>query len=200
MKAQLKYYLLAQLSMAIIYHGTMWISPFQPATLPLTFFDNLIPYNDWFGAVYISFFFLLFYTVFYSAVQHSFACATAVIITAIAAGIVFICFPTVYLEKPAVQKPTFLLTTIKNYDSNYNCFPSVHVAVSVVCCYYACLQKSIFIKCVFTTWFLLLFVSVVVTQQHYFYDAVGGLVLGILVLVNSRRWHKYFSKNLMQQL
>jgi hypothetical protein len=200
MKAQLKYYLLAQLGMTIIYHGTMWISPFQPATLPLTFFDNLIPYKDWFGAVYLSFFFLLFYTVFYLAVQHSFACATAVIITAIAAGIVFICFPTVYLAKPAMQNPTFLFTTIKSYDSNYNCFPSVHVSVSVVCCYYACLQKSIFVKCVFTTWFLLLFASVIVTQQHYFYDAAGGLLLGILILVNSRRWYKFFSKILMQRL
>jgi len=126
-------------------------------------------------------------------VHHSFACATAVIITAIAACVLFVCFPTVYLETAAVKKPSFVLMTIKNSDKKYNCFPSLHVAVSVVCCYYACLQKSKLTKCIFSIWFVLLFASVLVKQQHYFYDAAGGLLLGILVLVSSS-WWKYSSK------
>jgi hypothetical protein len=60
MKTQLKYYLLAQPGLAIIYYSSMWLTPFHPTTLPFTVFDNFIPYSDWFAAVYISFFVLLF--------------------------------------------------------------------------------------------------------------------------------------------
>jgi membrane-associated phospholipid phosphatase len=93
-----------------------------------------------------------------------------------------------------MKEPGFLLQMIKTHDTQYNCFPSLHVAVSVVCCYYASVQKGIVTYCVFAVWFLLLFISVLVKQQHYFYDATGGLLLGILVLVaNSRLWYKRLS-------
>ena len=196
MKPQLRYYLFAQPGLAVIYHATMWLSPYKPVTLPLTVFDHLIPYNDWFAAIYLSFFVLLFYTVSFSAVPESFACTIAVLFAAITAGVLFICFPTVYRETNVSSKPSFLLQIIKSYDRNYNCFPSLHVAVSFICCYYASVQKSFTTKYFFTAWFLLLLVSVLVTQQHYFYDAVGGLVLEMAVLaVDGKWWCKQFFKS-----
>lgn len=182
MESRTKYYLVAQSGMAVIYHFTMCLSPFAPVELPLTVFDHLASYNDLFGVLYLSFFLLIFYSIRFTSVPVSAVCTKAILTTAVGCGIFFIFYPTFYNETAAPEKPSFIYHIVKDFDRNKNCFPSLHIAVSAVCCYYAGLQKSAGIKCLLGIWFLLLFVSVLGTKQHYFYDALGGMLVGIVVI------------------
>ena len=91
-----------------------------------------------------------------------------------------------YIERHEypLEDSLFFLTkwgfqTLRNIDPMYNCIPSTHVATSVLgALFFLHQSKKAFI--LFSFWASLIILSTLTTKQHYVYDVVSGMVVGII--------------------
>ena len=109
---QLQFYLAAQSAAALIYYGTMHIRLTKPHELGITFIDQAIAFNNVSGYIYLSFFFLILISIVHAKADISRQCAMAIVLNSVAAGIVFILFPTkmpdsVYQIEPGISAWNF---------------------------------------------------------------------------------------------
>jgi membrane-associated phospholipid phosphatase len=180
---QLQFYLAAQSAAAFIYYGSMHIVLTKPNELDTTFIDRAISFNYVFGYIYLSFFFLILVSILFTKADISRQCAMAIILNSVAAGIVFILFPTkmpdsVYQIEPGISRG--ILEFIRNDDRNLNCFPSMHISNAFTAVYFLNTGRSRLIKCIFWVWFGLIAYSVISTKQHCVYDILGGILLAVV--------------------
>ncbi len=142
-----------------------------------------IAFNNLFGYIYLSFFVLILISIVNTKADISRQCARAIILNSVAAGIVFILFPTkmpdsVYQIEPGISRG--ILEFIRNDDRNLNCFPSMHISNAFTAVYFLNMRRSRMVKCFFWLWFGLIAYSVLSTKQHCFYDILGGILLAVV--------------------
>ena len=161
-----------------------------------TALDNLIP----FAPAWAIFYLYLFYPL--SAVtmawfafieyKRGIALAFSLVLINLAADLVYIVFPVttdIYREAllahPLVGNP-FAAAMYGHYgsDPSFNCFPSLHAAVSVICFYawyrYACVKPNRITRAI-AIGMLVVTVGVVLStlfvKQHYVADEIAGIIL-----------------------
>lgn len=97
----------------------------------------------------------------------------------------FLAYPTISPRQDEVLGDGFLawvLRAIYSSDTQYNCFPSLHVAQ----CFLAaltCYRVHRGVGVVAGVWAFLVAVSTLYTKQHYFLDVIAGALLAYLAYV-----------------
>lgn len=94
------------------------------------------------------------------------------------AGLAFVLLPVqlAYPPAPAGAIPAWAVP-IKQLAGTHNLFPSLHVALGLLCLHALWRTAHAALRTVLVAWALLLLPSVLLTHQHHVADAIGGLVL-----------------------
>lgn len=110
-------------------------------------------------------------------------------------GICFFCLPTTNV-RPEILGTDFsdyLLRWVYSIDQPANLFPSIHCLVSWMCFIGIRGNQRVpqwyrIFSCFFA---LLVVVSTQVTKQHYFIDAIGGILIAEILFAWNKRIHAY---------
>jgi hypothetical protein len=173
-------YFVTQLIVGSSYYLVKKLTVGHPVELDLTTIDTFFKPNFLAVWIYMSFFFMLIAGVTFSTKDKSIECCKIILTNSVIASIFFIFFPTkiTYHDyAPYIDSNTasyVMMMMIKKYDDTYNCFPSLHIANSIIACYFLIQDKKIYIKVLSVLWLFLIFWSVISTKQHIFYDILGG--------------------------
>lgn len=147
-------------------------------TLPI---DRLIPLiPEWAWIYEMLFIFPIFLVIFLDSLEEIKRVGFSIIMCDLVAYPIFLFFPVMSV-RPVVPMETpseILLNFIYYVDLPTNCFPSLHVAVSMVSALAIYHKKGLN-----GIWALLLgtliSLSTLFTKQHYFVDVISGLLLAI---------------------
>jgi len=184
-KNRIVIYLALQLVVALLYYLGALITPFRPHTVSLTIVDNYVEPHFLAVWIYISFFLLLFLTVYISDKKNMMLFIKLMIVNSIISLIIFIFYPTCIIDNDyyILQKSSPIsfkvLSFIINSDVRSNCFPSLHIANSLLATFFLLRLKIKWISFISCVWFLFITWSVISTGQHYFYDILGGILLSV---------------------
>lgn len=178
-----------------IYHIPCWI-------------DKIIPFNKYFIIFYLSWYIYIGVTMTYYIVRDEkryFKLLWGINAGMIACFIVYIFFQTT-VPRPEVYGNdvfTILVKFIYGRDNPYNCFPSIHVFESIIIAIYVNRDSSFNIstKLLSSFFALMITISTLYVKQHYFYDAVSGIVLayGIYAAFNYKELFESFGLKLKQK-
>ena len=149
---------------------------------PETEFDRMVPVRGGWALVYASLFCAALLPIF---VVHQQELVRRTINGFLAMWLVayvfFLAYPTVGPRPPKVVEDGFSgwgLRVIYGSDSNYNCFPSLHVAQCFLAAF-ICYRVHRGVGLVAVVWASLVGVATLFTKQHWVLDVVGGIVLAI---------------------
>lgn len=146
-------------------------------------FEEHIPFLPYFSIPYILFipfllitiiYFIFFYKDFKSVFISFISCQ-------LTAYIIYTFYQTSVTRPDIVFKDTFstLVAYIYSIDKPYNCFPSLHVSLSIICLLYwiKILPRFQIIMNIFV---MLITLSTVFIKQHYVLDVISGIILAIV--------------------
>ncbi len=135
--------------------------------------DELFPVVPFFVIFYISAYFLVFYTLWELEEWEPFAAGMLLILTI--TNILFFFFPGEIIRPTIINKDIWavLLSWIYTLDKPHNLFPSLHISLSFM-------SSLVLNKKVAYFWFILIAFSTLFTKQHYFFDILGGLLVGAI--------------------
>jgi membrane-associated phospholipid phosphatase len=133
-----------------------------------------IPYILYIPFLAITLGYFVFFTELYQAITISFIFCIGV------ASIIYFFYQTT-VPRPEITGIDFssqLLRYIYSKDQPYNCFPSLHTALSVLSFLYW-IQVFPSVKWSMGAFVLSIVVSTVTLKQHYIPDAISGLILAL---------------------
>lgn len=199
MISNLKNYFITQSIVATCYYLVKELTPFKPIELKLTIIDEMIKPHPAAVWIYMSFFFLFMAGVVFSTKEDSIRCCKIILMNSLIASIFFILIPTkitFHDYTPYLQKGTIsydFMYYIKEHDDTYNCFPSLHIANSLIATVFLVKNKKLYIQILSITWMALVIWSVISTKQHMSYDVIGGGIVAYISfkIIN----YLYFKKN-----
>jgi membrane-associated phospholipid phosphatase len=184
---------------SVSYLLTNQLSAGRSNPMILAFPFEPLPFIPAFIYFYISYHVLIVFSLFVYALQADhlptlrrfvFALVTSVLI----AAIIFILLPTT-VTRPMINGDSLSLRItqfVYSNDQPYNCFPSLHVTWSLICCYY--LQKQIgfrrFLTLLNSMLFIMICLSTLFVRQHYVLDVIGGVALGTTAVAVAETWLK----------
>ncbi|MEO1998577.1 MAG: phosphatase PAP2 family protein [Planctomycetaceae bacterium] len=182
-------------SIASIRQVTVWDPKFLFRLPGGRFLDEAIPFVDWSLLVYETNF--LFYLVLCYAAPRSQAgrrqllvSMQFIVLASWLAFVMFLVFPTrVELREQAIAAGATqgwlgpMYTSIYLMDPPYNAWPSLHVAQTFVAAvsltqWWAVQRRKRIIVLLWSLWVALV-CSTLTTKQHYVWDALTGLLLGV---------------------
>ena len=178
----LKHYLVLSIAFIVVYGGSNFLA--SQRSDRFQFFLSLeyhIPFVPQFIVIYLSVFALLFLPLFYIDISRIPALAKAFLFSLLVAGLIFIIFPAELAHVRSENVPIFptLFSLLYTLALPHNLMPSLHIAFTVlflsVCIE---LESNRYIQCVFYAWGSLLFISVLLMQQHQLIDLPTGALLG----------------------
>lgn len=146
--------------------------------------DDLIPRIPAFSVIYLAFLPWVFCTVSFAWYKkRDFRqLAYSLIIINLIAYALYLVFQTHVPREAIVQNDIFskILQFIYDRDKPYNCFPSLHSAMSASMATYFVIRKSkwAWLSIIFAA---LIVVSTLFVKQHFIADAISGIILGIVV-------------------
>ena len=188
-------YLFTQFTIASLYYLAS-LTYVTPVELDLTAIDIYFKPHSAAVWIYMSFFIMMLSGMTFSSKESSIrGCKTMILNSILAFGIFFF-FPTkiTYHEyAPYIPIDTIsydFMMLIKKYDDTYNCFPSLHVANSIIACYYLCKDKKRAFQIFNVIWLLAIVWSVMSTKQHILYDAISGGFLSLFSVMIMDRIYK----------
>lgn len=194
MLSNFKHYVFTQFIVGSCYYIASTITPFKPIEMPLIAIDYFFkPHYSAFW-IYMSFFFLLIAGITFCSKEDSITCCKIVLLNSLFATIFFVFLPTriTYNDYyPYIMDGTLtydMVQLIKKYDNTSNCFPSLHIANSIIATIYLNKNKSSIFKVFSTIWLLLVCWSVLSTKQHNFYDLTAGTILAFVSLYIVTNW------------
>ncbi|MBI4042361.1 MAG: phosphatase PAP2 family protein [Deltaproteobacteria bacterium] len=155
---------------------------FEPSPLPLMWVDKAIPLIPWTVWIYFSQYIYFFFGLAFIKHVHVmrklmiafFFCLTL-------SFLIFFFYPTT-CPRAAMLDPTLsakMLQLIWKIDAPFNCFPSLHVSLPFTMAFYfyeISRKQAIFL----TLWSAAIAVSTLTTDQHYFVDVAGGVILAVI--------------------
>jgi membrane-associated phospholipid phosphatase len=146
-----------------------------------TIIDVSIPRLPIFAIPYVAFLPLFWSAMVYAFIKNkSFRrLACSVVIINLVAYLVYLFFQTYVPRLPVEPNDLFsgLLNFIYTNDQPYNCFPSLHVALSVSAATYFMFIKHK-MKWLFLLIAVLISLSTLFVKQHFVLDVLSGAVLG----------------------
>lgn len=165
-----------------VYRGKVYHIP--------TFVDNIIPFNKYFIIPYLGWYiFIGFWLFYYSVVDEKiyFKILWGINLGMLICFLIYYFFPT-YVQRPEIRGNDIfdnLMRFVYNRDNPYNCFPSLHVFDSVLCCIYINKDEDIspFNKFVSSSMAVVIIFSTFFVKQHYVYDALSGIFVAYLVYI-----------------
>lgn len=158
--------------------------------------DDLIPLWTPFVVIYLSYFVFLGLSLIYFirvGVYKTLRAALLGITISCLVAYLFYFFFQNRIDRPGILNNNifdFAYSKLNELVAPFNAFPSLHVAISVVCALAYSKIKSKYFPAVLI-WVILIIASTVLTKQHYFLDVISGLLLG---LVSFRISVKIFDK------
>ncbi len=157
--------------------------PHAPAfVLSETPLDRLIAYSPDAIWPYLSFFALIPYAYLAAPITRVHQLARAMQLCAVAAGIVFLLFPTtlVYPPAPVVEGAGgWLLARLLEADSARNCLPSLHAALTALCVWALCERARPLRSAAVLLLGLAICYSVIALRRHLAIDLAAGLLLAL---------------------
>lgn len=155
----------------------------QGMYLPLLKIDEFTPFREEFVFLYLTvypLFLLPFFVV--KEKSHLIRLSLSYIAILTLSYLIFFLIP-VSFPRPDINTSTFsgwTLSLVYISDPVWNCFPSTHCAVSFLASLFILEVRPNFGRWVLGS-SLALCISTLLTKQHYFVDAVAGIVLSIVV-------------------
>jgi len=158
-------------------------APHEPVHIFKIAIDDQIPRLPIFIIPYLAFLPWLWGTVGYAFLKDkSFRkLALAVIIINMVAYSFYIFLQTHIPRDPITSSDFFsnILQIVYNNDRQYNCFPSLHSALSaMIATYFVCNKSKLAWASIAMA--ALVVVSTLFTKQHFIVDAISGVTLGIV--------------------
>lgn len=158
-----------------VYHISTWV-------------DTIIPFNKYFIVAYVFWYVYLGASFTYFIVRNEkkyIKLLLGINVGMIIAFVVYYFFPTTVPRPEIIGNDIFtqMVRWIYSRDNPYNCFPSIHVIDSVLIALYVYKEErlSSWIKGISTFTAFMIILSTMYVKQHYFYDAVGGIVVACIV-------------------
>lgn len=189
------------ISIVILVHSGVWYfvniyNSLRPATSLnnlTTLVDSWIPYIGWSWFVYYSghLFILIVGSVIVWQLGRKdfFRIILIICLMIITAGIIQLILPA---KSPLPEKMNIVHQWFHAnvFDDQYVCFPSLHVALSVLPGgIYIRYFKSFFFKIVVVIIIISIFLSTISLKEHYFVDSVAGVILAIFFLMIFNYYH-----------
>lgn len=151
----------------------------QQHRLPLLPFEADIPFLPWTVIPYFLLIGGMYLPVLIESRPRLMEAMTALTITVLINYTIFILYPTAYDRPPVPSGDSpgeVLYRWLISIDTPANCFPSGHISVPALGCWYLTHQRSKRRGVVIALVYAVLAVSVLTTKQHYALDILGGLV------------------------
>lgn len=145
--------------------------------------DRLIPFDPAGVWLYLSFFLLIPAAYFSCPEKRLIWLRSAFQLAALTAGAIFLAWPTT-LSYPADSGGTLsstLLATLTQVDSVQNCFPSLHMALTVLAVWALHDEQRPAKNALFWLWGLGIAFSIIQLRRHLFIDLLAGVALGLVV-------------------
>lgn len=182
----------------ILFFLTENLIPAEACTPVHCALDDVVPFNEWFVLLYVSWYVLivgsLLYFLLYSV--NSFRnMQTYIIVTQVIAMAAYILFPSRQDLRPEVfpreNFATWLLGIIYRFDTNTGVCPSLHVAYSlgIISTWLREKRACGVWKTVVTVWCLLICISVAFVKQHSVVDIFAALPVCLFA-----EWFVFFRK------
>ncbi|MFH1637225.1 MAG: phosphatase PAP2 family protein [Candidatus Woesearchaeota archaeon] len=173
------------LLMLIIYSSIQRLIAEHNAGTMVTRIDELIPFVPSFIVFYFAFFILMVLPFFIiEGIQEYRKVIASYLLIVFVSAIFFILLPA-KIARPEITGSTIVLSTVAwiySIDAPLNTFPSMHVSITTLVALVTLRCRRDLAKYVVPL-ALLVVLSTLFVKQHYFLDAVGGIVLGVLAYV-----------------
>ncbi len=180
----------------LIPYGIVNHLPLDRYTIPFLFGEEHIPFLPWTFSIYIS--------AFLQAVLVIRFIPRKLLLRALPLAFGMICIGLIAFLIMPIEYPRNLcpstnsaIILFRATDTTGNCFPSLHVAMTLflTACYYL-IEKSLKKKLLMWTWTIAIIISVLTTKQHYVIDIAGGVVLAIPFMLLLKKKLKTLSLDL----
>ena len=182
-----------------VYSLLGWFPWQQAELLPLLDLDRAVPFLPWTVLVYISdyLFIVLLVRNLDSTERLSRASYTVGLGAVLTFGI-FLLFPTVYPRQQQDMQLlwAWLFKMLYGIDSPGNCFPSLHVSMTLICAYLFHTKYTL-TRIGVWGWALAICISTLTTKQHYAIDVFGGIFISFVALWISGRWCEFTRGDLL---
>lgn len=171
---------------AVIYLMSNHFPFFEPKMLPMTAWDQAIPFIPETVWIYLSeyVFFIVIYLLCRETINMN-RYVYAVVALQVVSVTIFWAWPTTYPRSlyplPDSLDPLthWAFSSLRHGDSPTNCAPSLHVS-SVLLCSFLFFNEQREKLWFFLTWGAFISLSTLTTKQHYIVDVVSGLLMAIL--------------------
>lgn len=189
--SQHKTSVLASVFIAIIFFSAyMTVNhwPMERYTIPLTGIDLSIPYLEWTFFIYLSVFIQAVFVIL-QIPKDKLATYIAGPSWALMVGLIFFFVLPIEYPRDLYPDENIIVTWFRIIDRAGNCFPSLHVAMTIIFAHiYALINNKYIIRSsIMWVWSIFIIVSVLTTKQHYVVDVFGGIVMGIITIFLIKR-------------
>lgn len=171
----------------LVYVGANWVAGLHHYRVPLsTSFDTAIPFVPAAVVFYLSLFPILWAAPFFlRSTRELRALAWSLAAAILIAGVGFVVLPARSVEVHFAETGRFrpLLEFADWINLDYNCFPSLHVAMAVICAARYSRANSAATGIAVWLWAGLIALSTLLMRQHFLGDVVAGGVLGLMVSI-----------------
>ena len=182
-----KYRILAILALIsffiIFYLGANHFSVFPVHTPPLYDWEKSIPFLPWTVFFYLLAYIQVIFAIYLVDEQNLKKTLRGILGLIAFHGLFFFFYPTSYPRPPfpADMSPLSNLgySLIIFLDNPNNCFPSLHVAVSLLSALIIW-KKSLMIRITSLIVTILTIVSTLTLKQHFFVDIIGGAITAVI--------------------
>lgn len=180
------YYRAGQLLMGwgfvgVIYHLTDNLQGAGQVITP-SWIDNEIPFSATAIWAYLSFFLIIPAGFFLAPLNAVRWLARSMQWSALGAGAVYLLWPTTIV--PPIDSgqgiASRLLQQLVAVDSAQNCFPSLHIALTLLAVWAIAKSRRLMTTIVFILWGVAIAFSILQLKRHLFIDLVGGVILALV--------------------
>jgi len=170
--------------------------PIHRHVIPFILGEGHIPFLPWTFIIYISVFLqgiLVIRRIPKAMLRKILPYASGVIFVAL---IIFLIFPVEY-PRMLYTSDNLLISLFRLTDGPGNCFPSLHVAITVLLSFcYMLVERSTLKRVLMWLWSIAVCISVLTTKQHYLIDIFGGIAITLpCMYILGRTFHLFPTKH-----
>lgn len=193
---RLFYLLIGWLCVGICYRSAAELQN-KPTLLAPSIIDKWIeftPHAIWF---YLSFFLIIpicFLVAPYTRLRWM---STSFMLSGFIAALCYLIFPTTmdFPEDTGNSASSWLLAKLIDIDVPVNCFPSLHVTLTLLATWGSFDRHHLLRNIVLILWAMAIVLSIIQLRRHLFIDFIGGVILALMVGCSVRYGFTRLSKS-----
>ena len=164
--------------------------PLHRFTIPFILGEENIPFLPWTFIIYFSSFVQTLFVVKHLPKDLLFQSLLILGVAVVSCLVFFILIPIRFPRELFLSSNEFV-KRFQIIDSDGNCFPSLHVAITIFFAYtWRLAEKNYISHRLMWLWTFLIVTSVLTTKQHYLVDIFGGIAVAVIcILILKRRLH-----------